>query len=84
MLGPNGESGGSVEGKVRGRGGSVGGNGGSRGSRAGKGGVGADGEEVKGGGIEFGVSKSLLGEIPRVAIGEGGGEPFRDDRGAVW
>ncbi|GJZ92687.1 hypothetical protein Tco_0664752 [Tanacetum coccineum] len=40
--------------------------------------------EVKGGGIDFGVSKSLLGEIPGVVISEGGGELFRDDGGAVW
>ncbi|GJS21463.1 hypothetical protein Tco_0450095 [Tanacetum coccineum] len=42
-----------------------------------------EGVEVKGGGIDFGVSKSLLGEISRVAIGEGGGEPFGDDGGPV-
>ncbi|GKB01801.1 hypothetical protein Tco_0829845 [Tanacetum coccineum] len=46
--------------------------------------VGTSGGEVKGGGIDFGVSKSLLSEIPRVAIGEGGREPFGDDGGAVW
>ncbi|GJX32336.1 hypothetical protein Tco_0242191 [Tanacetum coccineum] len=46
--------------------------------------VGADGGEVKGGGDDFGVSKSLVGEIPRVVIGESGGEIFGDDGGAVW
>ncbi|GKE42315.1 hypothetical protein Tco_1469599 [Tanacetum coccineum] len=46
--------------------------------------VGAGGGEVNGGGIDFGVSKSFLGEIPGVAIGEGGGEPFGDDGGVVW
>ncbi|GKF33818.1 hypothetical protein Tco_0107018 [Tanacetum coccineum] len=32
--------------------------------------VGAGGGEVKGGGDDFGVSRILLGEIPRVIIGE--------------
>ncbi|GKC27537.1 retrotransposon protein, putative, ty1-copia subclass [Tanacetum coccineum] len=41
------------------------------------------GGEVNGGGDDFGVSKSLLGEIPRVVIGESGGEVFGDDGGAV-
>ncbi|GJV94133.1 hypothetical protein Tco_1541946 [Tanacetum coccineum] len=41
--------------------------------------VGADGGEVNRGGDDFGVSKSLLGEIPGVVIGESGGETFRDD-----
>ncbi|GJY62865.1 putative LTR copia-type gag-polypeptide [Tanacetum coccineum] len=90
LLGPNGGSGGSVEDKVRGGCGSVGGNGGSEGSmaRRGRGSlakrsmdskeglVGAGGGEVKGGGIDFEVSKSLLGEIPKVSIAEGGGEPL--------
>ncbi|GJR37025.1 hypothetical protein Tco_1212709 [Tanacetum coccineum] len=40
--------------------------------------VGAVGGEVNGGGDEFGVSKSLLGEIPRVVIGESGGVIFGD------
>ncbi|GKD71049.1 hypothetical protein Tco_1325139 [Tanacetum coccineum] len=40
--------------------------------------------EVNGGGDDFGVSKSLLGEISDVAIGESGGETFGDDGGAVW
>ncbi|GJZ32505.1 hypothetical protein Tco_0577941 [Tanacetum coccineum] len=48
-----------------------------------RGGVGAGGGEVKGGGIDFGVSKSLLGEIHGVVISEGGGELFGDDGGAV-
>ncbi|GJS56013.1 hypothetical protein Tco_0629375 [Tanacetum coccineum] len=45
--------------------------------------VGAREGEVKGGGIDFGVSKSLLGEILGVIISEGGGEIFRDDEGAM-
>nr|GEW92721.1 hypothetical protein [Tanacetum cinerariifolium] len=44
--------------------------------------VGASGGEVNEGGDDFGVSKSLLGEIPRVVIGESGGEKFRDECGA--
>nr|GEV86334.1 hypothetical protein [Tanacetum cinerariifolium] len=46
--------------------------------------VGADGEEVNEGRDDFEVSKSLLGKIPSVVIGESGGETFRDDGGAVW
>ncbi|GJW64210.1 hypothetical protein Tco_0116094 [Tanacetum coccineum] len=46
--------------------------------------VGAGGSEVNGGGDDFGVSKSLVGEIPRVVIGESGGEIFGDDEGVVW
>ncbi|GJY26061.1 hypothetical protein Tco_0400787 [Tanacetum coccineum] len=46
--------------------------------------VGAGGREVNGGGEDLGVSKSLLGEIPCVVIGESGRETFRDDGGAVW
>ncbi|GJU66377.1 hypothetical protein Tco_1252636 [Tanacetum coccineum] len=46
--------------------------------------VGAGGGEVNKGGDDFGVSKSLLGEILRVVIGESGGEIFGDDGGAVW
>ncbi|GKG57424.1 hypothetical protein Tco_0584850, partial [Tanacetum coccineum] len=34
--------------------------------------VGAGGGEVKGGGVDFGVSMILLGEIPRDIIGENG------------
>nr|GEY76348.1 hypothetical protein [Tanacetum cinerariifolium] len=45
--------------------------------------VGADGCEVNRGGDDFGVSKSLLGEILRVVTGESGGEIFRDDGGAI-
>nr|GEV72822.1 hypothetical protein [Tanacetum cinerariifolium] len=41
--------------------------------------IGAGGEEVNGGGDDFGVSKSFLGKIPSVVIGESGGETFRDD-----
>ncbi|GJY72777.1 hypothetical protein Tco_0477208 [Tanacetum coccineum] len=48
-----------------------------------KGCVGADGGEVNRGGDDFGVSKSLLGEIPRVAIRESGGETFGVDGGTV-
>ncbi|GJX19815.1 hypothetical protein Tco_0222492 [Tanacetum coccineum] len=36
--------------------------------------VGAGGGEVKGGGVVFGVSRTLLGEIPGDIIGESGGE----------
>ncbi|GJY12178.1 hypothetical protein Tco_0381487 [Tanacetum coccineum] len=32
----------------------------------------------------FGMSKSLVGEILGVVIGESGGEIFRDDAGAIW
>ncbi|GJZ20583.1 hypothetical protein Tco_0557173 [Tanacetum coccineum] len=46
--------------------------------------VGAGRVEVNRGGDDFGVSKSLLGEILGVVIGESGGETFRDDGGAVW
>ncbi|GKB16970.1 hypothetical protein Tco_0850893, partial [Tanacetum coccineum] len=46
--------------------------------------VGAGGGEVNEGGDNFGVSKSLLGEIPSVVIGESGGETFGDDGGAVF
>ncbi|GKE84125.1 hypothetical protein Tco_0274630 [Tanacetum coccineum] len=45
--------------------------------------VGAGGGEVNGGGDDFGVSKSLLGEILGVVIGEHGGETFGVDGGAV-
>ncbi|GKE65437.1 hypothetical protein Tco_1519598, partial [Tanacetum coccineum] len=46
--------------------------------------VGASIGEVNRGGDDFGVSKSLLGEIPEVEIGDSGGETFGDDEGAVW
>ncbi|GJZ09294.1 hypothetical protein Tco_0543577 [Tanacetum coccineum] len=42
----------------------------------------AAGGEVKGGGVDFGVSRTLLGEIPRDIMGESGGETFRVDGGA--
>ncbi|GJZ77232.1 hypothetical protein Tco_0641904, partial [Tanacetum coccineum] len=42
--------------------------------------VGVSGGEVSGSGDNFEVSKSLLGEIPRVVIG---GETFGDDGGAL-
>ncbi|GJV25314.1 hypothetical protein Tco_1378009 [Tanacetum coccineum] len=45
--------------------------------------VGAGGGEVSGGGDDFKVSKSLLGEIPGVMIGESGGEAFGEDGGAI-
>ncbi|GJY70108.1 hypothetical protein Tco_0473090 [Tanacetum coccineum] len=45
--------------------------------------VGTGGGAVNEGRDDFGVSKSLLGEIPRVAIGERGGETFGVDEGAV-
>ncbi|GKG65065.1 hypothetical protein Tco_0669484, partial [Tanacetum coccineum] len=44
----------------------------------------ADGGEDKGGGIDFGVSKILLGEITGVAISKGSRDLFGDDGGAVW
>ncbi|GJZ52760.1 hypothetical protein Tco_0607645 [Tanacetum coccineum] len=44
--------------------------------------VGASGAEVKGGGVDFRVSRTLLGEIPRVIMVESGGEAFRVDGGA--
>ncbi|GJX60621.1 hypothetical protein Tco_0292011 [Tanacetum coccineum] len=40
------------------------------------------GGEVKGGGVDFEVSRILLGVIPRDIIGESGGEAFGVDRGA--
>ncbi|GJR63784.1 hypothetical protein Tco_1505946 [Tanacetum coccineum] len=43
--------------------------------------VGAGGGEVKGGGVVFGVSSILLGEILRDIIGESGGEAFGVDGG---
>ncbi|GKF68073.1 hypothetical protein Tco_0197752 [Tanacetum coccineum] len=45
--------------------------------------VGADGGEVNGGSVDFGVSRTFLGEIPREIIGESGGEVFEVDGGAV-
>nr|GFB41584.1 hypothetical protein [Tanacetum cinerariifolium] len=39
--------------------------------------------EVSEGGDDFGVSKSFLGYIPKVVIGECGGETFEDDGGAI-
>nr|GEZ42882.1 hypothetical protein [Tanacetum cinerariifolium] len=54
-----------------------------RGEECLKGCVGVDGGEVSRGGDDFEVSKSLLGETPRVMIGESGEETFRDDGGAV-
>nr|GFC30296.1 hypothetical protein [Tanacetum cinerariifolium] len=55
-----------------------------RGEECLEGSVGASGGEVNRGGDDFGVSKSLLGEIIDVVIGESGGETFKDDGGAVW
>ncbi|GJT50635.1 hypothetical protein Tco_0976792 [Tanacetum coccineum] len=90
---------GSCGGKGR-RGGSIAGRGGgsldkrSMKSNDGLGGgglvvVGAGGGEVMGGGVNFRVSRSLLGEIPGEIMGEKvgeecGGEEFRVDGGAVW
>nr|GEV08373.1 hypothetical protein [Tanacetum cinerariifolium] len=45
--------------------------------------VGAVGGEVNEGGYDFGVIKSLLGDILGVAIEESGRETFRVDGGAV-
>ncbi|GJZ56669.1 hypothetical protein Tco_0612163 [Tanacetum coccineum] len=42
----------------------------------------AGGGEVKGGGVVFGVSRTLLGEIPRDIMRESGGEVFGVDVGA--
>ncbi|GJR07746.1 hypothetical protein Tco_0790398 [Tanacetum coccineum] len=53
------------------------------GERSSNGWVGAGGGEVKGGGVDFGVSRILLGEIPREIMGESGGEVFGVDGGAV-
>ncbi|GJX81816.1 hypothetical protein Tco_0331297 [Tanacetum coccineum] len=44
--------------------------------------VGAGRREVKGGGVDFRVSRTLLGEIPGDIMGESGGEAFRVDGGA--
>ncbi|GKC06688.1 hypothetical protein Tco_0998298 [Tanacetum coccineum] len=54
-----------------------------RGKKCLEGCVGVDGGEVNGGGDDFGVSKSLLGEILRVVIGESGRDTFGVDGGAV-
>ncbi|GJR88633.1 hypothetical protein Tco_0212644 [Tanacetum coccineum] len=43
----------------------------------------AGGGEVKGGGVDFGVTKSLLGEIHGENKGESGGEEFGVDGGAI-
>ncbi|GJU56887.1 hypothetical protein Tco_1234653 [Tanacetum coccineum] len=45
--------------------------------------VGAGGGEVKGGGVDFGVSRTFLGEIPRENMGESGFEVFGVEGGAV-
>ncbi|GJY46802.1 hypothetical protein Tco_0435865 [Tanacetum coccineum] len=45
--------------------------------------VGAGEGAVKGGGVDFGVTKSLLGETPKENTGEIGGDEFRVDEGAV-
>ncbi|GJW54993.1 hypothetical protein Tco_0099078 [Tanacetum coccineum] len=42
----------------------------------------AGGGEVKGGGVDFGASRTLLGEIPRDIMGESDGEAFGVDGGA--
>nr|GEX59511.1 hypothetical protein [Tanacetum cinerariifolium] len=46
--------------------------------------VGAGGGEVNGGGDDFRVSKSLLGEIPEVVISKSDRETFGDDGEVVW
>ncbi|GJR28133.1 hypothetical protein Tco_1104365 [Tanacetum coccineum] len=43
----------------------------------------AGGGEVKGGGVDFGVSRILLGEIPKEIIRESDGKVFGVDGGAV-
>ncbi|GJR33580.1 hypothetical protein Tco_1209264 [Tanacetum coccineum] len=98
LLGPNGGSGGKFEGGFGENMRSCGGNGGRGGSIAGRGGgskfmangeecldgwAGAGGGEVKGGGVDFEVSKTLLGEILGEIMGESYGEAFRVDGGAV-
>ncbi|GKF11388.1 hypothetical protein Tco_0049314 [Tanacetum coccineum] len=45
--------------------------------------VGAGRGEVKSGGVDFEVTKSLLGEIPGENTGESGGKEFRVDGGAI-
>ncbi|GJX20908.1 hypothetical protein Tco_0223585 [Tanacetum coccineum] len=45
--------------------------------------VGAGGGEVKGGGVDFRVGRTLLGEIPREIMWESGGEAFEVHEGAV-
>ncbi|GJZ97625.1 hypothetical protein Tco_0670078 [Tanacetum coccineum] len=47
-------------------------------------GVGAGGGEVNGSGVDFGVVKSLLGEILGDVMGESGGEEFGVDGRAIW
>ncbi|GJW38101.1 hypothetical protein Tco_0063946 [Tanacetum coccineum] len=44
--------------------------------------VGDGGGEVKGGGVDFGVSRTLLGEIHGDIMGESGGEAFGVNGGA--
>nr|GEU48710.1 hypothetical protein [Tanacetum cinerariifolium] len=43
--------------------------------------IGAGGGKFKGGGVDFRVSKTLLGEIPGDIMGESGGEAFRVNGG---
>ncbi|GJY25372.1 hypothetical protein Tco_0400098 [Tanacetum coccineum] len=57
---------------------------GGRSSRESKSAFGAGGGEVSGGGDDFGVTKSSLGEILGVVIGERGGKTFGEDGGAIW
>ncbi|GKB85943.1 hypothetical protein Tco_0958215 [Tanacetum coccineum] len=40
--------------------------------------------KVKGGGVDFGVVNSFLGEIPKDVMGERGGETFGVDGKVVW
>ncbi|GKA55323.1 hypothetical protein Tco_0754272 [Tanacetum coccineum] len=44
----------------------------------------AGGGEVMGGGVDFRVSRSFLGEIPREIMGDRIGEEFGVDGGTVW
>ncbi|GJT64517.1 hypothetical protein Tco_1015997 [Tanacetum coccineum] len=43
----------------------------------------AGGGEVNGGGVNFGISRTLLSEIPEEIMGESGGEVFGVDERAV-
>ncbi|GKB42658.1 hypothetical protein Tco_0887600 [Tanacetum coccineum] len=91
LLDPNGGSGGKLEGGFEGNVGSCGGRGGSivegvelkaNSEECLDYWVRAGGGEVKGGGVDFGVSGTLLGEIPGVIMRESGGEAFGVDGGA--
>nr|GEW97137.1 hypothetical protein [Tanacetum cinerariifolium] len=95
LFGPNGGSGGKLEGgfgyvKESLRRGRRSGNKSSMGSKFMANGeecldgwVGAGRGEVKGGGVNFRISKTLIGEIPREIIVKSGGEVFGVDGGAI-